>query len=128
MTDLRATLEEERKKAVVEVSELKVQILTLVLKATVWAVEEFKTSSEIRDLKVEFGQAVFIKSFELCQEKVVGKFSELDLGFLDEASDVEVGPSEAAASLPPAKTSSTVATDLPRAPNSPTSISDVRNL
>ena len=43
--DLRATLEEERKKAEAEVSELKAQIPTLVLEAMVRAVEEFKTSS-----------------------------------------------------------------------------------
>ena len=70
-TDLRATLEEERKKAEAEVSELKVQILTLVSETMVRVVEEFKTSFEMRDLKVEFGQAAFIKGFELCQEKVV---------------------------------------------------------
>ncbi|XP_073106611.1 uncharacterized protein [Elaeis guineensis] len=88
------------------------------------AVEEFKISSEMRDLKVEFGQAVFIKDFELCQEKVIRKFPELDLGFLDEASDDEAGPSEAAIGLPPAETSSTAvaaATDLPGASSSPTS-------
>ena len=129
--DLRATLKEERKKAEAEVSELKVQIPTLISKAMVRAVEEFKTSSEMRDLKVEFGQAAFIKGFELCQEKVVRKFFELDLGFLDEASDDEAGPSEAAAGLSPAETfSTTVATavDLPRASSSPTSAPEVRNL
>ncbi|XP_073103685.1 uncharacterized protein [Elaeis guineensis] len=125
--DLRATLEEERKKAEAEVSELKAQIPTLVSEAMVRAVE-FKISSEMRDLKVQFGQAAFIKSFELCQEKVVGKFLELDLGFLDEASDDEAGPSEAAASLPPAGTSSTAAADLSGAPSSPTSVPEVRNL
>ncbi|XP_073117674.1 uncharacterized protein [Elaeis guineensis] len=124
LADLRATLEEERKKAETEVSELKAQIPTLVLEAMVRAVEEFKTSSKMRDLKVEFGQAAFIKGFELCQEKVVGKFLELDLSFLDEASDGEAGPSEATAGLPPAGTSSTAAaaaTDLPGAPSSSTS-------
>ena len=61
--DLRATLEEEFKKAEAEVSELKAQIPTLILEAMVRTVEEFKTSSEMRDLKVEFGQATFIKGF-----------------------------------------------------------------
>ena len=127
-TDLRATLEEERKKAEAEVSELKAQIPTLVSEAMVRAVEEFKTSSEMRDLKVEFGQATFIKGFELCQEKVVRKFLELDLDFLDEASDDEAGPFEAAAGLPPVETSSTVAVDLPEALSSPTFAPEVRNL
>ena len=92
------------------------------------AVEEFKTSSEMRDLKVEFGQATFNKGFELCQEEVVGKFSELDLGFLDEASDDEVGPSEAAAGLPPVETFSTAtatAVNLPGASSSSTSAPEV---
>ncbi|XP_073099535.1 uncharacterized protein [Elaeis guineensis] len=130
-TDLRAALEEERKKAEVEVSELKAQIPTLVSEVMVRAVEEFKTSFETRDLKVHFGQATYIKGFELCQEKVVRKFSELDLGFLDEASDDEAGPSEATAGLSPVGTSSTAAaaaTDLPGAPSSSTSALEVRNL
>ncbi|XP_073106610.1 uncharacterized protein [Elaeis guineensis] len=91
------------------------------------AVEEFKTSSEMRDLKVQFGQAAFIKGFELCQEKMVGKFLELNLGFLDEASDDEARPSEAAASLPPVGTSSTIAAtavDLPGVSSSFTSASE----
>ena len=96
--------------------------------AMVRAAEEFKTSSEMRDLKVEFGQAAFIKGFELCQEKVIEKFPELDLGFLDEASDDEAGPSEAAAGLPPVETSSTAAADLSGAPSSPTFAPEVRNL
>ena len=61
--DLRATLEEERKRAEAEVFELKAQISTPVSEAMVRAVEEFKTSYEMRDLKVEFGQATFIKGF-----------------------------------------------------------------
>ncbi|XP_073114816.1 RNA polymerase II C-terminal domain phosphatase-like 2 isoform X2 [Elaeis guineensis] len=126
--DLRAVLEEERKKAEAEVSKLKAQIPTLVSEAMVRAVE-FKTSSETRDLKVQFGQAAFIKGFELCQE-VVGKFPELDLGFLDEASDDEAGPSEAAAGLPPVGSSTAAAAtaDLPGAPSSSTSAPEVRNL
>ena len=126
--DLRAALEEERKKAEAEVSKLKAQILTLVSEAMVRAVEEFKTSSEMRDLKVQFGQAAHIKGFELCQEKVVGKFPELDLGFLDEASDDEAGPSEAAAGPPPIGTPSTtaaIATDLPGVPSPFTSAPEV---
>ena len=127
-TDLKATLEEERRKAEAEVSKLKEQIPTLVSEARAQAVEEFKTSFEMRDLNIKFSQATFIKGFELCQEKVVGKFPELDLSFLDEASDDEAGPSEAATGLPPVGTSSTAAaavTDLPGVPSSSTSAPEV---
>ena len=55
LTDLRAALEEERRKVEVEVSKLKEQIPTLVSEARAQAVEEFKTSSEMRDLNVKFG-------------------------------------------------------------------------
>ena len=126
-TDLKAALEEERRKAEAEVSKLKEQIPTPVSKARAQAVE-FKTFSEIRDLNIKFSQAAFIKGFELCQEKVVEKFSKLNLSFLNEASDDEVGPSEAATGLPLAGTSSTVVAtviDLPGAPSSSTSAPEV---
>ena len=72
---------------------------------------EFKASSEMEDLKVQFGQDTFIKGFELCQEKVAGRFPKLDLGFLNEASDDEAGPFEATVDPLPAGTSSTAAAD-----------------
>ena len=129
--DLKGALEEERKKTEAEVSKLREQIPTLISEAQAQAVEEFKTSSEMRDLNIQFGQTVFIKGFELCQEKMIGKFFELDLDFLDEASDDEAGPSEATVGLPPVETSSTVATattDLPGASSSSTSAPKIRNL
>ena len=88
------------RKAEAEVANLAEQISVLVSKARILAVEEFKTSTEMRDLNVRFGQEAFIKGFELCQEKVAKKFSELDLSFLDEESEDEADPSPAAAPLP----------------------------
>ena len=85
----------------------------------------------MEDLKVQFSQDAFIKGFELCQEKVAGRFSELDLGFLDEASDDEAGPSKVTVGPPPIGTSSTVvaiADDLPGTPTPSTSTPEVRNL
>ncbi|XP_073117994.1 uncharacterized protein [Elaeis guineensis] len=87
-SDLRTALEEERKKAEAEISELKAQaselkvrvsklkarIPSLISEAGARAVEEFKASSEMEDLKVQFDQDAFIKGFELCQE-VAGRFS-----------------------------------------------------
>ena len=93
--------------------------------------EEFKNSSEMEDLQVQFGQDAFIMGFELYQEKVAEKFSELDLGFLDEASDDEARPSKVTAGPTPVETSSATAataTDLPGAPSSSTFIPEVRNL
>ena len=104
------------RKAEAEVVNLAEQIPILVSEARVLAVEEFKASAEMRDLNVKFGQEAFIKGFELCQEKVVKKFLELDLSFLDEASEDEAGPSS---------TATATAAPLPRTPSSPTPISEV---
>ena len=93
--------------------------------------EEFKASSEMEDLQVQFSQDAFIKGFKLCQEKVVRKYPKLDLDFLDEASDDEVGPSEAAVGPPPVGTSSSTAiatTDLPGTSSPFTSTPKVQNL
>ena len=62
---------------------------------------------------------------------VARRFPELDLGFLNEASDDEAGPSEAAAGPPPVGTSSTimaVANDLPGMPSPSTSALEIWNL
>ena len=93
--------------------------------------EEFKTSFEMEDLQVQFGQDAFIKGFELCQEKVAGRFPELDLDFLDEASNDEARPSETPASPPSVGTSLTtaaVAADLLGMSSLSTSAPEVRNL
>ena len=104
------------RKVEAEVVNLTEQILVLISKARVLAVEEFKASAEMRDLNVKFGQEAFIKGFELCQEKVVKKFFELDLSFLDEASEDEAGLSP---------TATATAAPLPKTPSSPTPISEV---
>ena len=75
MTDLRATLEEERKKAEAEVSKLKAQIPTLISEAMVRAVEEFKTSSKMRDLKVEFGQTPSLRASNFTKRRWSESFS-----------------------------------------------------
>ena len=112
----KQTLEETVRKVEAEVANLAEQIPVLVSEARVLAVEEFKTSAEMRDLNVQFGQEAFIKGFELCQEKVARKFSELDLSFLGEGSEDEAGPS-------PATTAA--AAPLPGTPSSPTPASEV---
>ena len=90
-------MEEMVRRAEAEVANMAEQIPTLVSEARGQAVEEFKASTEMKKLKVEFGQAAFNKGFELCQEKMVMKFFELDLSFLDKASEEEAGPSTAVA-------------------------------
>ena len=90
-------MEEMVRRAEAKVANMAEQIPTLISEARGQAVEEFKASTEMKKLKVEFGQAAFNKGFELCQEKMVIKFSELDLSFLDEASEDEAGPSTVAA-------------------------------
>ena len=107
----RQTLEESARRAEAEVANLAEQIPVLVSEARVLVVEEFKTSTEMRDLNVQFGQEAFIKGFELFQEKVARKFSELDLSFLGEESEDEAGPSPAATAI---------TAPLPGMPSSPT--------
>ena len=102
------------RKAEAEVANLTEQILVLISEARVLAVEEFNASAEMRDLNVKFGQKAFIKGFELCQEKVVKKFFELNLSFLGEASEDEAGPSPTATTAP-----------LPGTPSSSTPILEV---
>ena len=112
----RQILEESARKAEVEVAHLVEQTQVLVSEARALAVEEFKASAEMRDLNVQFGQEAFIKGFELCQEKVARKFSELDLSFLGEESEDEVGPSSAATAV------------AAPAPSSPPPAPEVRDL
>ncbi|EHA8588285.1 hypothetical protein COCNU_scaffold004624G000010 [Cocos nucifera] len=105
--DLQATLaleEERRKKAEARVGKLKDQASKQILKAKIQAVEQFKISSEIRDLNVAFGQEAFQKGYELCEDRVAPKFLKLDLGFLyEEVLDEEAGLSTAAADPSPIK-------------------------
>ena len=109
-TEQKAALEEMVRRAEAETANMAEQIPTLVSEARGQVVEEFKASTEMKKLKVEFGQAAFNKGFELCQEKMVMKFSELDLSFLDEVSENEAGPSTAVA---------TTADHLPEVPSFP---------
>ena len=95
----RQILEESARKAEAEVADLIEQTPVLVSEARALAVEEFKASAEMRDLNIQFGQEAFIKGFELCQEKVARKFSELDLSFLGEESEDEAGPLSAATTV-----------------------------
>ena len=115
----KQTSKEMVRKVEAEIINLVEQIPILVSEARVLAVEEFKASAEMRKLNIKFGQEAFIKGFELCQEKVVKKFFELDLSFLDKASEDEAGPSPTAAAT---------AAPLPRTPSSPTPASEVRDL
>ncbi|EHA8591529.1 hypothetical protein COCNU_scaffold069181G000010 [Cocos nucifera] len=72
-----------------EISEAKVQ-----------AVEKFKVSSEMMDLNIAFSKEAFQKRYKLCEDRVAGKFLELDLDFLyGDVSDEETGPSAIAATL-----------------------------
>ena len=112
----KQTSEEMVRKAEAEVANLMEQISVLISEVRVLVVEEFKASTEMRDLNVKFGQEAFIKGFELCQEKVVKKFSELDLSLLDETSEDEAGPSP---------TATATAAPLLGTPSSPTPTAEV---
>ena len=63
--------------------------------------KEFKASFEMKDLNIAFGHEVFIKNFKLYEGWVAQRFLELDLSFLEEESDEEVGPSGVIADFSP---------------------------
>ncbi|EHA8586850.1 hypothetical protein COCNU_scaffold001055G000010 [Cocos nucifera] len=86
--------EEEKKEAKVKVAELEAQISKSILEAVARAMEEFKTSFEIKDLNIAFNQKAFIKGFELYEGRIARRFPELDLDFLEEEEiGKEAGPS-----------------------------------
>ncbi|KAG1327543.1 hypothetical protein COCNU_01G014770 [Cocos nucifera] len=65
-------LEEEKKKvAEIKVAELEVKMSKSILEATTQAMEEFKASSEMKDLNIAFSQEAFIKGFKLYEGRVV---------------------------------------------------------
>ncbi|KAG1365009.1 hypothetical protein COCNU_12G000090 [Cocos nucifera] len=88
-------LEERRKEVEGRVAELEFHEAKSISEAVAQTVEEFKSSSKMRDLNIAFSQKTFIKDFELYEGKVARRFSELDLEFLEEDDDKEVGPSDA---------------------------------
>ncbi|EHA8586353.1 hypothetical protein COCNU_scaffold000208G000010 [Cocos nucifera] len=90
--------EERRKKAKVRIAKLKDESSRQILEAKIQVVEEFKVSSEMMDLNFAFSKEAFQKEYELCEDRVAGKFSELDLDFLyGDMFDEETGPSAIAA-------------------------------
>ena len=89
---------ERRKKVEVRIVELKDETSRQISEAKIQVVEEFKISSKMMDLNISFSQEAFQKGYELYEDQVAGKFSELDLGFLyGDISDEETGPSTIAA-------------------------------
>ncbi|KAG1338312.1 hypothetical protein COCNU_04G006180 [Cocos nucifera] len=102
-TGLKAalTLEEEKKEAKIKVVKLEGKISKPISEVVAQAMEEFKASSKMKDLNIAFGQKMFIKGFELCEDKMTWKFLELDLNFLKEEPDEEVGSSSTTADPSP---------------------------
>ena len=98
-------MEESARKAEAEVAHLAEQTPVLVSKARTLAVEEFKASTEMRELNVQFGLEEFTKGFELCRERVASRYPDLDLDFLEESEDEASPSSTAIAVAPPAPSS-----------------------
>ncbi|EHA8588103.1 hypothetical protein COCNU_scaffold004112G000080 [Cocos nucifera] len=87
-------LEERKKEVENRVIELETQMTKLISEVMTQTVKEFKTSPEMRNLNVKFGQEAFIKNFEIYKGRMARRFFELDLSFLKEG-DVDAGPSDA---------------------------------
>ncbi|EHA8588358.1 hypothetical protein COCNU_scaffold004870G000010 [Cocos nucifera] len=89
-------LEEERnKEAKNRIAKLEIQMAKSILEPMTRAVEEFKASSEMKNLSIEFDQEAFIKNFKLYEGRMARRFTKLNLSFLKEEDDVDVGPSNA---------------------------------
>ena len=86
--------EERRKKSKNRIAKLETQMAKSISEAMTQAMEEFKASFKMRNLNIKFGQEAFIKDFELYEGRVARRFFELNLKFLKEEDDVEVGPSD----------------------------------
>ena len=95
---------ERRKKAEAKVAEREKQVV----EAKKQAIQDFKASRKLEDIKIEFAEEAFGKGFDLCQQKVAERFPDLDLGFLmGDSSKDEVEPPTAGADLPYAKSTTT---------------------
>ncbi|EHA8588298.1 hypothetical protein COCNU_scaffold004647G000040 [Cocos nucifera] len=86
--------EERRKKDEVRIAELKDETSRQISEAKIQVTKEFKVSSEMMDLNIAFSHETFQKGYELCEDRVARKFSELDLDFLyGDIIDEEARPS-----------------------------------
>ncbi|KAG1358568.1 hypothetical protein COCNU_08G000140 [Cocos nucifera] len=109
-------VEEKKKEAEIKVIKLEVRMLKSISEAAARAIKKLKASSEMKDLNITFDQKAFIKGIELCEGRMVRKFLELDLSFLEEEPDEEAGPSDVAADPSPIEViveSSEPATEVP---------------
>ncbi|EHA8586415.1 hypothetical protein COCNU_scaffold000335G000030 [Cocos nucifera] len=83
------TLEEDKRKRAEEIDAEKE-----------WVVEAFKSSKTMEDIKIAFTQEAILKGFDVCMERIVKKFLDMDLDFLTEEPDDEACPSNAGVASP----------------------------
>ena len=61
------------------------------------AVEAFKSSKDMKEIKIAFAREAFLEGFEVCMRRVVKNFLKVDLDLLTNKPNDEVGPSNACA-------------------------------
>ncbi|EHA8588125.1 hypothetical protein COCNU_scaffold004146G000010 [Cocos nucifera] len=84
MAKLRAklALEKEKRKTQEEVST-----------AMERAMQNFKSSKDMEDIKIDFAQEAFLEGFQVCMGRVIKNFSNIDLDHLLEAPEDRADPS-----------------------------------
>ncbi|EHA8589777.1 hypothetical protein COCNU_scaffold012270G000020 [Cocos nucifera] len=93
MAKLRAELalkKEEKRKVQEEVS--------ATMKRTV---QNFKSSKDMEDIKIDFAQEAFLEGFQVCMGRVAENFFNIDLDLFLEEPDDRAGPSSIVAEVAP---------------------------
>ena len=63
------------------------------------AIEAFKSSKAMEDIKIAFAQEAFLEGFEICMRRVTKNFSKVDLNLLTNEPSDEAGPSNTGADI-----------------------------
>ncbi|EHA8586752.1 hypothetical protein COCNU_scaffold000878G000010 [Cocos nucifera] len=59
------------------------------------AIDNFKSSKVMEDIKIAFAREAILKGFQICMRRVMENFSDIDLDLLMDESDDEASPSYA---------------------------------
>ena len=64
------------------------------------AIEVFKSSKAMEDIKIAFTQEAFLEGFKVCMKRIAKRFPDMDIDFLIEEPDDKAEPSYAGIASP----------------------------